>query len=67
MAGLTRGSVLLSFLQWFGRSNVLFLILHSIPEVSPCLSPPALPHLLYEALPSKRDLEKLNSAAFHVA
>lgn len=33
-AGLTRGSVPLSFLQWFGRSNVLFLILHSIPEVS---------------------------------
>ena len=32
-AGLTRGSVLLSFLQWYGRSNVLFLILQSIPEV----------------------------------
>lgn len=33
--GLTRGSVVLSFLQWFGRSNVLFLILQSIPEVLP--------------------------------
>ena len=31
--GLTRGSVLLSLLQWFGRSNVLFLILQSISEV----------------------------------
>ncbi|CAL5223062.1 g5520 [Coccomyxa viridis] len=31
--GLTRGSVVLSFLQWFGRSNVLFLILQSIPEL----------------------------------
>ena len=32
-AGLVRGSAALSFLQWFGRSNVLFLVLHSIPEV----------------------------------
>ena len=32
-AGLVRGSAPLSFLQWFGRSNVLFLVLHSIPEV----------------------------------
>ncbi|CAL8462803.1 g2336 [Coccomyxa elongata] len=31
--GLTKGSVPLSFLQWFGRSNVLFLILHSVPEL----------------------------------
>ena len=38
--GLTRGSVLLSFLQWFGRSNVLFLILRSIPEVCRLPSPP---------------------------
>ena len=34
--------MVLSFLQWFGRSNVLFLILHSIPEVLP--QPPLLPY-----------------------
>ncbi len=34
--------MVLSFLQWFGRSNVLFLILHSIPEVLP--QPPPLPY-----------------------
>eukprot|EP00884_Botryococcus_braunii_P001131 jgi/Botrbrau1/11018/Bobra.101_1s0016.1 len=31
--GLVRGSPLMSFLQWFGRSNVLFLIADYIPEV----------------------------------
>ena len=32
-SGLVRGSAPLAFLQWFGRSNVLFLLLRSIPEV----------------------------------
>ncbi|KAK9825149.1 hypothetical protein WJX81_005760 [Elliptochloris bilobata] len=32
-AGVVKGSVALSFLQWFGRFNVLFLVLHSIPEL----------------------------------
>ena len=31
--GLVPGSPALAFLQWFGRSNVLFLILGSIPEL----------------------------------
>ena len=32
-AGLVKGSPALAFLQWLGRSNVLFLVLHSVPEV----------------------------------
>jgi len=39
-----KGSPALAFLQWLGRSNVLFLVLHSVPEVrraqrlQPCVS-----------------------------
>jgi Protein tyrosine phosphatase-like protein, PTPLA len=34
LAGLVKGSAPLALLQWFGRSNVLFLILGAVPEVS---------------------------------
>lgn len=33
LAGLVKGSAPLALLQWFGRSNVLFLILGAVPEV----------------------------------
>jgi len=33
VAGLVKGSAPLALLQWFGRSNVLFLILGAVPEV----------------------------------
>jgi len=32
-AGLVRGSPLTALMQWSGRSNVLFVILHRIPQV----------------------------------
>lgn len=32
-AGLVKGSPLMPFLQWFGRANVLFGVLHHVPEV----------------------------------
>ena len=34
LLGLTRGSAPLALLQWFGRSNVLFLIVGSVPELT---------------------------------
>lgn len=33
LIGIVRGSVLMTFLQWFGRANVLFAVLSCIPEV----------------------------------
>ena len=33
-AGLVRGSPAAALLQWAGRSNCLFAVLHCIPEVS---------------------------------
>ena len=35
--GLVRGSPLTALMQWSGRSNVLFAILHRIPQVQPPL------------------------------
>ena len=50
-SGLVRGSAPLSFLQWFGRSNVLFLVLHSIPEVNTSLKDAPARICLHNAAP----------------
>ena len=41
LLGLTKGSAPLALLQWFGRSNVLFLIVGALPQLrdSPALAP----------------------------